>query len=300
VVTFGIVATCALATAVATKIALTPPASPEPIAEPPAPKPAAPVVIPIITPQPIVVQVPAPVPPPVEIAEALPPSPRAVIPVVRTECVTWSPDDSDEAMESCTWDSGFPAISADGTTLVTAEIPLDDGRGHPGLTIRFIDAATGKRVKSVLVLSPDEYTSPGQDDGMEANYRAMLKKVDRRATAVQKLLDAGRYRTLVRLGSSTSEPSAPANEGLAAEYEDDAVRVIDRATNTVLWQRRFSVAAEFPNRKLDGDHCEPIAVSNVAVAWDPPTRTAVAQVTYRHGPEFCGDSAREYVVQVPR
>jgi hypothetical protein len=258
------------------------------------------VVIPITTPQPIVVQVPPPAPAVQAIVEPPPPPPaRAAIPVVRPECVTADPD-GDDTMVSCTWDSGFPAISADGTMLATAEIPVDDGRGHPGLTIRFVDVKTGKRVKSMLVLSPDEYVALGPDDGMEAKYRAMQTKTNRRSVAVQNVLDVGGYRSLVRLGNSTSPPDTWTIEKLAAEYDDDAVRVIDRATNTVVWQRRFSVAAEFPNRKLDGEHCEPIGVGNIAVAWDPATGTSVAEVAYRHGPEFCGESAREYVMQVRR
>jgi hypothetical protein len=289
-VTIGIVVTCAIATWVATKIALTPSASPEPIV---APKLAAPMVIPITTPQPIVVQVPAPAPPIPVVIDEEPPPPRATFPVIRAECLTPIPEDG-ETRDSCLWDGGFPAISADGSTIVTADNKGDEPDGTPGLSIRFLDAATGKRLKELLVLSPEEYVTPAQEEAIEKQYRAMLKKVDRRSAAVQKLLDDGRYHSLTWLGT------APV-DGLAAEVEGDAVRVIDRTANTVLWQRRFAVATEFPNRTLDGERCEPIDVSDISIAWDAPTRTLVAEVAYRQGPEFCGrDTQRDYVVQVRR
>ena len=286
-------ATCALATAVATKIALTPPASRLPIAPAPAPKPPSPVVIPITTPQPIVVRVPAPAPAANEELVELPPPPaRATMPVIRPECVTSTPEYGD-TLVSCTWDSGFPAISADGSVIAAAYIPDDDGRGNPGLSIRFLDVATGKRVKDVLVLSPDEYVTPEA-----AGHAALLKKIERRAAAAQKILDESTYRSLVRLGSTNSSADRWQAAGLEAEYDGDAARIIDRASNTVLWQRRFAIGTLFPNRTLDGERCEPIDVSDVALSWDPETRTALAEVAFRHGPEFCGDSKHDYVHRV--
>lgn len=296
VVTIGIVATCAIATAVATKIALTPSARQEPTIARPAAKPATSAIIPITTPQPIVVHAPPPPPPKVALVELPPPPPRATTPVIRAACVTSDPETQSHA--SCTWDSGFPAISADGSTIAAAYIPVDNGRGHPGLSIRFIDATTGKRVKDMLVLSPHEYVDRTAGEEAERKHQALQQKVDRRAASAQRLLDEGAYRSLVRLGSRGTASELVQAAGLEAEYDMDAARIIDLASNTVLWQRRFAVGELFPNRELDGERCQPIGVGDVALSWDPQTRTVLAEVAFAHGPEFCGESKHDYVQRV--
>ena len=262
------------------------------VASPPAPPLISPIMVPLPAPQLVVIRPP---PPPIlepsapEVPEV--PEPRATAPVIRAECVARSVDA--EQPPHCMWDTGFPAISADGTTIATELIPIDDGRGNPGLTIQFLDIATNKRVKSVLVLDPDEYVT--YDD---AKRPALDKRIARRAARLQDALVG--YRSMLRLGASTDDSSTVREAGgVRADTLDDAVRIVDTATNLAIWQRRFDVAVEFPNRKLDGERCEPITASEISAAWDPQTRTALASVDYLTGPEFCGhDVQRDYAMRV--
>ena len=261
----------------------------------PEPVPVAPAISPILLPiaAPQLVVVPAPAPPPApepEPVEVTEPPVRALGPVVRDECVAETDPD---AQPHCHWDDGFPAISADGATIATAYVPDDDGRGHPGLTIRIVDVATSKVVTSVLVLSPDEYVPPGDE-----KRPALDKKIKSRAARAQALV-AG-YRAMTTLGTWNTESNQGREiGGLRAQFTDNSIRVIDVANNVVIWQRRFDVAKEFPDRKLGGESCEPIFTNGMTTAWDASTGTLVTSVNYLRGPEFCGSSLqRDYVVKV--
>ena len=291
----GICATAVIATAVITKIAMTPASPP---VEPPALKAAAPVVIPIAAPQLMVLQAPAPPPPPAPEVPAAPP-PRATAPFIQVACML--NDLEGNLPPSCSWDHGFPAISADGMTIAIQRFADDGGRGYPGMSIELLDVATSRVKRTVNVLSPDEYFPP--DD---AKAPAMYAKAEKRADVAQRMLDAGGYRSLATIGSSDEAgpevelKGTPIVAGLHAEIVDDLARVIDVATNTVIWQRRFDVAREFSNLKHDPDvdSCEPSRTGGITMSWDAPTRTIVAQVSYESGPCYCPGTAVDYVQHV--
>ncbi|MBL9013092.1 MAG: hypothetical protein JNL83_02885 [Myxococcales bacterium] len=263
---------------------------PDPLPEAPM---VSPILLPIAAPQLVVIPSPEPPPPPEPEPEPEPDlasTALALAPVIRDECVA---ETNPDGQPHCSWDTGFPAISADGSTIATAFVPDDRGRGNPGLTIRLVDVATSKIVKSVLVLSPDEYVAT--DD---ATRPALDKKISRRAAQAQALL--GGYRAMTKLGVWDTEANqGRESAGLRAQFSDDSIRVIDTTTNVALWQRRFEVATEFPNRVLDGKRCEPTFTNGMSAAWDAPTRTLVTSVNYLVGPELCGSSVqRSYVVTV--
>jgi hypothetical protein len=286
---FGMCATAVIATAVITTIAMTPTDAPAP-PPPPEPKAAAPVVIPIAAPQLVVLQAPAAPPPPApEVPE--PPPPRAAAPFIQIACMLDGQDG--EAPASCSWDHGFPAISADGKTLAVQRHGEDGGRGYPGLSIQLLDVATSRVKRTVMVLDPDEYV-PSDDP----KAPALRRKVEQRADVAQRLLDAGAYRALAVLGGSDAEPMSAA--GLRAEFDAEVARVIDVASNTVVWQRRFSVAREFPDRKPDPDvdSCVPIHTRGMTISWDAQTRTILAEVSYGAGPCYCPDTTIDYVQHV--
>lgn len=285
---FGLCATAVVATAVITKIALTPGDAPAPL--PPAPKAEAPVVIPIAAPQLVVVQapVPPPAPPPPPPEE---PAPRASAPFLQAACILEDPNS--EPLASCDWDHGFPAISADGKTIAIQRHIDDGGRGNPGVSIELVDVATSRVKRTVMVLDPDEYVF-----GEDPKWAALEKTVEKRVDSAQRLLDAGGYRALAVVGEKDDDTLRAA--GLRTEFDSELARVIDVATNSVIWQRRFSVAREFPNRKLDPDvdSCEPMHTGNMTIAWDAQTRTILADVSYGAGPCYCGDTDVAYVQRV--
>lgn len=244
---------------------------------------------------PSVVVLPAPAPPPApEPVVAIPPPPRALVPMIDSSCLLGG---------SCDWDDGFPAISADGTLIAIKYIPDDGGRGYPGMSIQLINAKTSRVVTTYSLLSPDEYLEP-EDKGI-AKLQA---KIVKRTAIAQRALDAKKFRSLTRLGeviepgdepAEVTEPVAP----LRAERIGDAVRLIDNtdsAAGTVIWQRRFPVEAEYPQAAHDPEQegCYPSSTRAVSLAWDPTTRTVLAETSYASGPCYCGDEIKYYVTRL--
>jgi len=251
------------------------------------------VVLPAATP-PVPEPPPAPEPPPVP--EPPPPTqPRALVPTVNAACVV-NIDDS-----TCAWDTGFPAISADGSQIAIRHIPDDGGRGYPGLTIQLVSAKTSKITASYVVLSPDEYLEP--DD---AGWTKLNAKMAKRAAAAQRVLDAGQFRSLVAVDVTSTDPDegpifTATDAPLRAEGDGSAIRLIDTAANTVVWQRQFPVEAAFPaakNPNPDGEGCYPSSTREIGVAWDPQTRMVLAMISYASGPCYCGDEIAYHVTKI--
>ncbi len=248
------------------------------------------VVKPVVLPVPLVM-------PPAVVAPEPAPAPRAASPRVDPACVIRRSDGVEDP--ACRWDHGFPAISADGALIAAYHVPDDGGRGNPGLTIRFVDTATSRRVRDVVVLSPDEF-----DDGAGEQPAALHARMARRAAAVQRILDAGGYRSLRLLADGDGFDSEGGNGddptlvgSLRTEIDGDAVRVIDVTTSTTLVQARFPVTAAFPDRpeSPDFDGCYPSLTREMDVWWDEAGAILYAEVTYSTPPCYCSDELRNYV-----
>lgn len=259
-------------------------------------------VMPLAVPSVVVITAPAPVTPPAPAPEPEAPisiAPRALVPTINPACVT-----GDDGDGTCTWDAGLPAISADGTTIAIRDVPDDGGRGYPGLSIQLVDAKTSRITKSIQVLSPDEYLEPE-----DAKWPKLRAKIAKRAAIAQKALDAGQFRSLVAIdgrdllseSGSEGETTSATDPSLRYERAGEAIRLIDRATNTVVWQRRYPVEAAFPpakNPSPDGEGCYPSTTRGIGLAWDPQTRTLFAGVSYASGPCYCGDEIAYYVMKI--
>jgi hypothetical protein len=256
-------------------------------------KPATIMMPPLVTPVTITVPAPAvaapaPQPPAPEPAPE-PKQPRATTPHLITSCLLEMESPTTDL--TCSWDQGFPAISADGTLIATRFTPDDGARGWPGLSVHLIDVATSRIVRDVTILSPDEYDPEGKQRDK------LLAMIASRTEAAQRVLDAREFRTLVALGENnlyqqtvTTDPTK-----LHAEFAENLVRAIDPATQTVLWQRRFAVAAPKPHNP-DSD-CGAWDMRNLSVWWDPTTRVALASMKYGTGGCICSIDEYEVVVR---
>lgn len=269
--------------------------------------PAQPMVLPFAVPSlvvlPAALQPEPPAPPPPPPAPEAPPTiaPRALVPTVNPTCASFSD------ASACTWDTGFPAISADGSTIAIRYVPDDSGRGYPGLSIFLVDTKTSKITKTMLVLSPDEYL----DDADDAGWPKLNAKIAKRAAIAQRVLDDRNFRSLSLIDIKSSGDDAEEDAGertlvttdatLHAESSGHSIRLVDTAANTVVWQRQFPVEAAYPaakNPSPDGDGCYPSATSGVGVAWDPQTRTLLATVHYQSGPCYCADEVAYHVTKI--
>ena len=294
IVSLGIGLTAVLATAVGVNIAKTPraPAGEDPPVVRAKPRASLPVVLPVPQPQLLVVHAPpppAPSPPPVP-EPPPPPEPRAATPRLDVECDLASFTDGGPA--SCAWNRGFPAISADGATIVQAVNPDDGGRGYPGLVVQFLDVATARVISTHTIIDPNDF------DDLSTLPSRKRAAVDRRAARVQEQIDAGRYRSLARVQMPNDEwrYASP----LRADVEGDRIRIVDLATNAALWEHRYDVAVQYPNRKLDPDvaFCEPTATHSIEAWWDATTRTLITSVGYGAGSCMCSDEIVNYVIKL--
>lgn len=229
--------------------------------------------------------------------------PRPLAPRLWAQCV----DTYDDVPEVCQWDDGFPAIAASGKLVATKYIPDDSGRGYPGLSLRLLDATTGRVVRTIVVLSPDEYVE--DTETTTAEVTKLWKKVSARVTAAQRLLDAGGYRTMDFIGNAfpleesegapTDPEPMPTQDTIYAEIDSSAaVRIVDPATNTAIFQHQFDVAE--PARLSDNDGmCGGWQLREMSLWWDKATRVVVSSQDYKTGGCMCADETVEQIAHVP-
>jgi hypothetical protein len=253
----------------------------------------APVVTPVnltVAPPPPLVAAPTPVPAPVEPAPP-PAPPRATAPHLAAQCLITL--EGEAADPTCSWDEGFPAISADGALIATKAGVDDAGRGYPGESIHLLDARTGKLVRDLPILSPSEY------DPDPAALAKLRVKIITRAHAAQRTLDARKFRTMLSLGNNDAyheEIHFDATK-IHAEFAGTTVRLIDPATATELGRHEFGVA---PPKVEDPDSmCGSLALRWLGVWWDPATKAMLGVSDYRTGGCMCPDASIEQVVRLP-
>lgn len=244
---------------------------------------------------PVVEPEPAPITEP-DTAPVVAPRPRALTPVLYAACVAPLPG-ADELPVECGWDTGFPALSSDGSTIALQHVPDDGGRGYPGLYIHLIDANTGTLKRAIEILDPNDYVAPDED---YAKSEKLLNTITARVAQTNRTL-AG-YRTLVPLGSNDELASqdVPVPASIYAEISDTgATRVIDPATREVLFQHSFGVPRPHVDPDDDGGMCPGWNMISMSVWWDPGTRVVLSAQSYRTGGCLCSDATVTQVARMP-
>lgn len=248
---------------------------------------AAPAVpAPIVHVAPAVINLPAPAPPPAPpppvIAAAAPHLPPAW-------CLTLAPDTPVPAR--CTWDRGFPAISADAALVATLYERPDGGRGAPNLELHILDSATSKLVDSIVILSVDE---------SDSDPAKLTSRIARRLVGAQRLLDGHGYRSMETLpATSDDNPRDDLATVVHAEIADDAVRIVDPALSRALWQHEFVPGAPSPRRQRDPDEeCGSWGLHHTDLAWDRATGVVLATQLVHTGGCMCPSALLEQVARM--
>lgn len=277
-----------LSGAFATGFAIAPRSNPAPRVDvqPPIVKAPVTVNVPTAAPATVTVSMPPPAPPDE-------PPPRALAPKLWNDCVL-PPTENTDGNVVCNWDAGFPAISADGNTIVR-QMPIDDGgRGYYGTKIEFIDVKTNA-TRSITLVSPDEsgvIQELEDGDKKVAAWTKLRKQVDARVAQIERTLASGKYRSLTLL----DETDAPRGR-FYAEVHEGSARIIDRETHAVILQRDFTIARSTPVR--EEEFCGGWSVQGTSLWLDVPTRTLLVGQSYRTGGCMCGDVQVAQVVHLP-
>jgi hypothetical protein len=240
---------------------------------------------PAIIPQPIVMT-PATAPIHVTVAAPAPvadaPKPmRMAVPMLAAECFGRATADDDSP--TCSWDTGFPAISNDGTQI--AELVIEGPMGPTDVSVVFYDVATNKPTRTIAISMESEL-----DQQDEPRYRA---KILQRTATAQKLLDAGKFRALRSLGThGTSDPAAlPEVTGDAREIHPEwtgaTMRLLDPQAGTEVFRHAFSAPAPTSST---ADECSGWSLVQISGWWDPQTRVVVGQLLHHHGGCLCGST----------
>jgi hypothetical protein len=166
------------------------------------------------------------------------------------------------------------------------------GRGGSSLSIVFVDPNTSRIVRGEEIMSIEDYWADN-----EKTRTKVLAKIPRRVAAVQRVLDAGHYRTLRPLGHSREADGPNDTSKLHAEFASGAVRIVDPATSSVIWQDSFGIPAPSRSGNTGDDLCGGWTLNAMSLWWDPVTKYVVADMSYRTGGCMCSDGD---VVQVKR
>lgn len=246
----------------------------------------------------IVMKTDAPVPPapPPPAPEAPAPAPiRAAAPWLDAACILPVADTGPDACAP--WDTGFPAISRDGTTVAVLVSDDDGGRGNPNARVELIDVATSKVARTYKLLDADEY-----ELGNEKLVAKLVPVVERRTKTAQKALAGYRSMSLVpvidraRHAESSDEPLVIPTSRYA-EIEGDRMRLVDPATARSTWTA--TIATESPTDAPD-EVCGAWYRLDAALAIDEATGVALVSQEMRTGGCMCPDLSVRTIERVPR
>ncbi|HEY4244850.1 MAG TPA: hypothetical protein VGM88_33775 [Kofleriaceae bacterium] len=253
----------------------------------------------VTVPAPVVTVMPPPPPPaPPPPAPAPPPPPlRALAPSIAADCLLpiWSTDSGPQEPtypEACgRWPDGFPAVSPDGARIAFLDRGAVAMENDPdrGATLTIEDSKTMHVLRRIELSTPAEF---------HENRDVALERVERRAEAAQRVLDAGRYEPLISLGD-THEPGDPT--GIHLEFEGEHVRIVDPATSTILWQATPTMDAP-PGQREDPDgnrECTSWNHNRTEILWNPHAKIVVAQLLYFTGGCMCPDTGDTLTYRLP-
>ncbi len=238
--------------------------------------------------------------------------PRARAPMLDVDCLLWLGKDH-PAPPRCAWDDGFPAISGDGSRVAVLATEARTNADVVERRVKLFDAGTSKLVEDLVLLTAEEsqpfvYMSPSDTTEQAQQRREIQARVTRRITALHERLEGGAYRPLVHLGRQASNPDGSSDTAPAATrtttYADidlPHVQIVDPTTSTVVWRGRFGVPSPYPApADPELELCSAWWPWEMAVWWDPSTRTALAEMWYRTGSScMCSDDPAFQVLRLP-
>lgn len=248
----------------------------------------------VTVPAPIVNVSVAPPPAPAPLADPPIAEPRPLVPHLDAGCLLPAAMDGAPTEPSpCGWDSGFPAVSADGTLVAVVRVqttPMDGSATD--MWIDLLDRRTSRAVRQLGL-----FTSA--DLGLDRS--SALAKVTVRVASAQRVLESHQFKTMIALGDSRSEVQPVDATHVHAEFRDGRARIVAPRAATVLWQGEPGVA---PPPGLAGPHAEAAECAgwnlhSTQLWWHPDAKVVFAQLRYFSGGCMCPDYTEMQTWRLP-
>jgi hypothetical protein len=166
------------------------------------------------------------------------------------------------------WLANLPAVSDDGSTLAIANHESLGARGDERLLLDFIDVASDRLVRRIIVSDPDH---PESQAGAEAKARAVL--AERNWVKLHKL-DA---------------------LGLEVQYREPAFAVRDTTSNADLVRKKEKTWSHPAGTRCPGCDVCPAPLATLADAWaDRLHGVVLVDVSFSGGSDICWEPPDDF------
>ncbi len=208
-------------------------------------------------------------------------------------------DDADPATPPPpAWLADLPAVSDDGSIVAVANHESLAGRGDERLLLDFIDTATDRLVRRIIVSDPDH---PESRRGAEAKARAVLaegtwvklRKLDVREDPGAPLRQGG--------VSGPVRSNVASRDGLEVQYREPALAVRDTTSSADLVRKKEPTWSHPAGARCPGCDVCPAPLAILADAWgDRLHGVLVVEVSFSGGSDVCWEPPNDFhAVEVP-
>lgn len=181
------------------------------------------------------------------------------------------------------WLAGLPAVSDDGSILAVANHESLGARGDERLLLDFIDVASDRLVRRVIVSDPDH---PESHAGAEAKARAVLAE-----------------RTWVKLHQLDVDENTHvgSGNGLEVQYREPAFSVRDTTSRFDLVRKSERTWSHPAGARCPGCDVCPAPLAILASAWEDRLHgTMLVELTFTGGSDICWEPPDDFhAVELP-
>jgi len=169
---------------------------------------------------------------------------------------------------SVAWLAGLPAVSDDGSTLAVANHESLGARGDERLLLDFIDVASDRLVRRIIVSDPDH---PESHAGGEARARAVLGE--------------GKWVKLRKLDAF----------GLEVQYREPAFAVRDTTSHADLVRKKETTWSHPAGTRCPGCDVCPAPLATLSDAWaDRLHGVVLVDVSFSGGSDICWEPPDDF------
>jgi len=183
-------------------------------------------------------------------------------------------DDAGASPQQPAWLADLPAVSDDGSIVAVANHESLGARGDERLLLDFIDVASDRLVRRIIVSDPDH---PESHAGAEAKARAVLAE--------------GRWVKLHK----------PETLGLEVQYHEPALAVRDATSSADLLRKKETAWSHPAGRPCPGCEVCPAPLANLEAAWVDRLRgVLLLDVSFSGGSDICWEPPDDFhAVELP-